>query len=317
MVDFSRIVVVGSIGFDHVMELGCKISDYILPEKIDRLNVSFTVDTMRKEFGGTGGNCAYTLGLLGIEPVLVGAWGHDAEAYREHLEAVGVNLGHVLVDPNVYSAWGHVMTDINENQMWMYYPGALKRMSEIDLKALLQPRDIVVLMPSEPKAYVKHLHQLVEERAAFVFDPAFFVPNLSPEELTLGIDHAAIVIGNDYEIELMQQKTGKTLQDWLRDDLIVIETEGDKGSTIWQGNEFFRIPTVQVESAHDPTGAGDTYRAGFLAGFVKNLPLAVCGRMGSLAAAYCVEKPGTQVFGYSMDEFKARYKESFGEELGI
>ena len=314
---FSRIVVAGSVAFDHILQLPGRFSDFILPDRLDRLNVSFTVETMRVEFGGTGGNCAYTLGLLGQGVVLVSSWGKDAEAYSEHLENVGVDLSGVMTDPNVYTATGHVMTDVDGNQMWMFYPGALKRCGEIMIREIAKETDFLVLMPSQPDSFAKHLHEAVEYRKSFMFDPAFLIPNLNSEDLDLGIEHAKIIVGNDYEIGLMERKTDTRLSDWLRGEKIVIKTMGSHGSYIWHKDEVWEIPAAKLAQEGDPTGAGDTYRSGFLAGFVKNLPLQVCGRMGSLAAVYCAEKPGTQTHGFTMDEFKARYKENFGEDLGI
>jgi adenosine kinase len=312
---YKRAVVVGSIGFDHVMSLPGKIDDYIVADKLHKLNVSFTVDTLRREFGGTGGNCAFAMGLLGQKPILISSWGNDAEAYAEHLRAVGVGTDRILMTSEDFSAWGHVMTDIDDKQIWMYYPGPLKRMSEIKLGLLLEPGDLVLLMPSEPKAFVGHLEEVIELEQPFLFDPAFFVPNLTDYQLQLGIKHAKMVIANEYEIELMEHKTTKPLADWLIGDKVVIKTLGSGGSEIYQGSQTWRIPVAKPARVGDPTGAGDAYRGGLVAGLLKGLPLPVCGRIGSLVAAYCVEKEGTQTHGFGMPEFLARYTENFAETL--
>lgn len=313
---FNKVVVVGSLAFDHVMSLPGRMGDFIQRDKIDRLNVSFTVDSLRKEFGGTGGNCAFSLGLFGLQPMLVSAWGHDAEAYKEHLDAVRVNTEKVVTDEELYSAWGHVMTDIEENQLWMFYPGAMRKLSEINLKEIVQPGDLVALLPSQPDVYFQHVQQLSEmEGVAILFDPAFFIPNMFREQLQLGIEKAAIVIGNDYEIDAMEKKLGNQVEDWLQGDRVVVETRSKKGSVIWQGDHMWQIPAVIVEDPKDPTGAGDAFRSGFLAGYMKGLSLEVCGRMGALVAAISVEKPGTQTHWFDVPGFKERYREEYKEEL--
>lgn len=316
--NYERIVVVGSVGFDSIMELPGRFGDYIMADSIDQLNVSFTVETLRREFGGTGGNCAYGLGLLKQKPMLVSAWGQDSEAYQAHLQAVQVDLSHVLVDETIFSATGHVMTDADHNQMWMFYPGALKRMVEINLQHLVRKtKDLVLLMPSQPTVFAKHLREAVEFGVDFIFDPAFFIPNLSGKELMLGISHAKIVFGNDYEIGLIEKKTNTVVEDWIRGGVIIVRTLGKHGSYIWQAGNVWEVPVVKPESVADPTGAGDAYRAGFLAGYLQGLDLETCGRMGALISAYKVEKPGTQTYGFSVSEFKKRYKKAFGVDLAF
>lgn len=316
--NYDRVVVVGSVGFDSIMNLPGRFGDYIMPESIDQLNVSFTVETYRKEFGGTGGNCAYAMGLLKQKPMLVSSWGSDAEAYEEHLKAVGVGLSKMMKLSDEVSASGHVMTDVDHNQMWMYYPGALKRMVEINIQDVVRKtKDLVMLMPSQPQAFSKHLREVVEFGVDFVFDPSFFVPNLSGNELELGITHAKIIMGNDYEIGLMEKKTRRKLEDWVKGGVVIVRTLGKNGSYIWHGGDVWEIPVAKPEQSIDPTGAGDAYRAGFLTGYVKGMDLQTCGRMGALTAAYKVEKPGTQTYGFEVKDFVRRYEKEFGEELSL
>lgn len=291
----KRVVVVGSVGFDHIMNLPGTFSEWIMPDKIHRLNVSFTVGSLRKEFGGTGGNCAYSLGLLGLKPYLVGILGNDARLYREHLKAAGVFTDYLTTKPEILSASGQVMTDMDDNQIWSYYPGPLVGMKAIALDKIVRPGDLVALLPSEPVAFGVHLEQMVSRGVEFLFDPAFFIPNLSKEQLMRGITQARIVIGNDYEIALMERKTGTKKSWWLKNPkTIVVETLGPQGSVVRRGQETWQIPAVPVKKVVDPTGAGDAYRAGFLAGYMTGKGLGDCGWWGATVAAKTVERYGTQ-----------------------
>lgn len=290
-----RVVVIGSVAFDHIMNLPGKFAEWIMPDKIHRLNVSFTVKTMRREFGGTGGNCAYSLGLLGIKPYLVGVLGNDAYLYREHLKKAGVRMDYLQSNATKLSASGHVMTDLDDNQIWSFYPGPLTEMGRVAMKKVIKPGDLVALLPSEPVAFAKHLGELIALEAEFMFDPAFFIPNLKKEELLAGIKAARFIIGNDYEISLMQKRSGTKLEWWLSDPkTIVIETLGPKGSVIRRGRDEWQIPAAKVAAVVDPTGAGDAYRAGFLAGYVAGKSIRDCGLLGAGVAGKTVEKYGTQ-----------------------
>jgi adenosine kinase len=294
---YSRIIVLGSLAFDQISNLPGKFSDWIMPDKIHQLNVSFTVESMRREFGGTGGNCAYSLGCLGLKPTLIGVLGTDGEGYKQHLLDSGVNVDHLLIDDELLTASGYVMTDTDDNQIWSFYPGPLSKATsyKLDETSLNPEEDFVALMPSEPTVFVKHLYELVEMKAHFMFDPAFFIPNLSKEDLLLGLNHADIVIGNDYEIALMEKKTEQSMTTWsLGKHSIVIKTLGEKGSEIYTNDGLISIPAEKVKKVVDPTGAGDAYRAGFLSQYVKGGDLKTCGTMASKVAAQVVQTYGTQ-----------------------
>lgn len=297
----------GSVGFDRIMELPGKFADWIMPDKIDQLNVSFTVKSLRVEFGGTGGNCAYTLGLLGKKPILVGFLGTDGLEYKEHLKAAGVDVSLLKIDTRLLSACGHVMTDKSHNQIWSYFPGPLLKMKEVRLKIVVDAEnDFAALMPSEPEVFKKHLRELVKIKAHFMFDPAFFIPNLTKAELLMGIKNAEIIIGNEYEIALMEKKVNQVISDQLNSNQMLIRTLGENGSEIVSNGEVIKIPAVKVKKAVDPTGAGDAYRAGFLAGYIDGKTLSECGRMGAVAGAYCVENIGTQGHGFTLNQFNRR-----------
>ncbi len=174
----------------------------------------------------------------------------------------------------------------------------------------------MALLPSEPRAFKKHLKELSKIKAHFLFDPAFFIPNLSPAELAMGIQSADIIIGNDYEIALMEKKIHKRMSQWSdkrgdRGGVIIIRTLGPKGSEIYHGSWKYQIPAAKVKRVNDPTGAGDAYRAGFIAGYIWGEALETCGKMGATAAAYTVEKYGTQTHRFSLSQFQSRLKRAF------
>ncbi|OGV95648.1 hypothetical protein A2W24_06985 [Microgenomates group bacterium RBG_16_45_19] len=293
------------------MSLPGVFSDWIMPEKIHQLNVSFTVKTLRREFGGTGGNCAYTLGLLGQKPVLVSILGRDAVAYQKHLLKAGVNLSGLRMDRGL-SASGQVMTDKQDNQLWSYYPGPLRKLSAYSLEPIVKPHDLVALLPSEPKAFAKHLREVVKRKARFMFDPAFFIPNLTQAELRLGLTYAEMIIGNDYEIALMENKVKRIIRHQLTKKQVLIRTLGERGSEVYTGGMVHQIPAAKVKRVVDPTGAGDGYRSGFLTGYIEGKSMLDCGRMGAVAAAYTVEKYGTQTHHFTLQQFQERLRQAYG-----
>jgi len=310
---FKRIVVTGSLAYDHIMSMPGSFSDHIMPDKIHILNVSFIMQTYRTEFGGTAGNISYSLGLLGVPTLIVASAGDDSQDYLRHLKRIkNLDVTGIRLFKDTRTAQGFVTTDKNDNQIWGFYEGAMKKNRVIPLKKFLKDGDLVVISPNDPAATVKFVKEAVQRDMPYLFDPAFNIPHLAKEDLGFSVENASIVIGNDYEIELIKRrldlrKLPQTSQIW-------ITTLGSRGSTIKMGKKEWNIPPAKPRSVIDPTGAGDAYRAGFLSGFVRDLPLEACGRLGSLAAAYTVEKHGTQTHRFGVREFKDRFKENFGAE---
>jgi adenosine kinase len=238
----------------------------------------------------------------------VGILGKDGQSYLNHLSQAGVTTDYLTIDKTYNSAVGHVMTDLDNNQIWSYYPGPLTRMKDIRLQKIVDKKDLIALLPSQPLAFEAHLEEVILMGNDFLFDPAFFIPNLTKEILLIGIKRAKIVIGNDYEIGLMERKTGVSVSKWLdNQSKIVIKTLGVNGSVVYQGKKVFQIPAAKVNGVVDPTGAGDAYRAGFLAGMFEGQDLHQCGWLGAVAAAYSVEKAGTQTHRFTKSGFEKRY----------
>ncbi|MBI4035200.1 MAG: carbohydrate kinase family protein [Candidatus Chisholmbacteria bacterium] len=306
----SSVVVTGSLAFDHIMNLPGVFTDYILPDKIHKLNVSFLVDTLRKEFGGTGGNIAYNLALLGIKVELVATIGKDGDEYISWLANHKVDISGVRKFNDILTASGFVITDKQDNQIWNFYGGAMRKASQLSLQSIKVRPGLVTISPNDPEAIIQYVKECQESDWEYLFDPAFYIPTLSVEDLTMAVKGARIVVGNDYEVALLRDKLQATSYK-PQANQILITTLGDKGSTIRQGNKQWRIPAVKVKKIVDPTGAGDAYRAGFVAGYIRGLPLPVCGRMGAVGAAYTVEKYGTQTHKFTLKGFQRRYEANF------
>lgn len=309
-----NIFITGSVSFDQVMSMPGRFADYLQPEKLHILNVSFLMETFSRHFGGTGANQAYTLALLGFRPKLAATVGTDFGSYRSHLIKAGVDLS-LVKKVKDKTATGWAMTDRDNNQVWGFYSGAMKQANKLSLKNELRTEDWLMITPNDPRAMVNYARQAAKVKANYLYDPAVQIPRFSREELAQGIAGAKIIIGNDYEIALLVKNSGLSEAKILKGNRILISTGGIKGSLIMTSREKILIPIAKAKSAVDPTGAGDAYRSGFLAGYLKALPLAVCGRMGALAAVYTVEKFGTQTHHFNLTQFKKRYKVNFGHEL--
>jgi len=312
-----RIVVTGSVAFDNIMSFPGRFKDQIMPDKIHILNINFSVDSLKRERGGTGGNQAYTLNLLGYKPKLVAAAGKDFGGYKKKLENLGLDVSGIMIDKNKLTATGFVVTDQDDNQIWSFYSGAMSNAKKIDLKQYVDSDSFVVISPNEVETMKKYIFECWDMKAKCLFDPAFAINYFSKEELKECILKSSILIGNDYEMELILRRSELSKKEMLKNLDLLITTLGAKGSLIETGKKKIKIPAAKPKNTSDPTGAGDAYRAGFTAGYLKGLDLEICGRMGALAAVYTVELYGTQTHKFTIDEFKRRYKENFKQNLMI
>lgn len=301
------VIVTGSLAFDHIMNLPGVFSDYIMPDKIHKLNVSFLVDTLRKEFGGTGGNIAYNLALLGIKVKIVAAAGSDSDEYISWLAKHKIDVSEIKKFKDVLTAAGFVITDKQDNQIWNFYGGAMRQARRLSLLSIKVRPSLVVIAPNDPKAMIQYAKECQKNHWDYLFDPAFYIPSISKKDLAVVVKKAKIVIGNDYEITMLKRKIG----DFETEKQIWITTLGEKGSVVRQGGIEYKVPAAKPKKVVDPTGAGDAYRAGFVAGYLQGLALKICGRMGAVCAAYTVEKYGTQTHKFNRKEFKQRYAANF------
>lgn len=309
------ILITGSLAFDHIMNFPGVFRDHILPDKIHMLNVSFLVPEMRKSFGGIAGNISYTLALLGCKPAILGVVGSDFSTYKEFLEKNGVNTSYIWESKAHFTSTAFGITDSENNQIWGFYTGADDISDSLSLDLVKEPITFGIVSPQKPETMLSMVRQYKKKNIPFLFDGGMQLPWFSKDHLLEAFASALIIIGNDYEMTVIEKKIGKKEFDNLSGNgKIVITTLGAHGSRVVKGKESLQIPAVAV-SPKDPAGAGDAYRAGFIAGYLSNVPLSSCARMGCVAASYSVEQYGTTTHTFTKKEFEKRYFDTYKERL--
>lgn len=313
----AEILVTGSVAFDQIMDFEGDFKDHILPDKLHTINLSFLVKEMKKQRGGCAANISYSLTLLGERPRILAAVGADSEEYRDWLRDQGVDLAGLKVFEDDVTACCFITTDRADNQITGFHPGAMGRAKELSVIEEVgrgNPRpSYCIVAPDDPEAMVRHCREARQAGVPLIFDPSFQVIAMEGETLRESAKGAHAVILNDYEFAVFKDKTGLDDAGVLELAEMWVVTLGEKGSEITlAGGEKIEVPSAKPKAVVDPTGAGDAFRAGFLAGLVQGQELSVCGRMGSVASAYAIENYGTQQHHYSREEFTARYRENFG-----
>jgi adenosine kinase len=304
--------VTGSIAYDYLMSFPGKFTEHFLPEHMNRVSLSFLVDSMDKRRGGCAPNIAYTLALLGERPLLMGTAGEDFGDYRAWLEAAGVDTSLVKLIEGKFCASFFCSTDVNNNQIASFYTGAMADAGQLSFRTV-DDCGLTIISPNDPGAMVQYAEECRTLGVPFIFDPGQQCARMSGDELADGVQGAAIVIVNDYELELLRQKTGKSESDLLRDAGALIVTRGEKGSTVITKEDWVDVPAVTPHRIVDPTGVGDAFRGGLMKGIALGLPYAICARIGAVAATYALEHLGGQSHSYTWNEFGARYAEHFGQ----
>jgi adenosine kinase len=311
----SSIVVTGSVAFDHIMNFPGRFKEHILPDKVHMLSVSFLVDNLKKQRGGCAPNIAYSLALLGEKPKMVASVGDDFAEYRAWLEEQGVDTSGTRVIAGDFTASCFITTDLDDNQITGFYTGAMREAAGLSLRGIVTKGDTVIISPNDPGAMIKYPAECRELGASWVYDPGQQIVRLSGDEMLDGVNGARCVVGNDYELAMIQEKTGKDAAGLLELAETVVVTRGEHGSTIMTRDGQVEVPAAKARRVLDPTGAGDAYRAGLLVGLVHGDPPERYGRVAALAAVYAVEEYGTQTHAYTQAEFAERYREAFGEVL--
>jgi adenosine kinase len=286
--------------------------DNILPDKIHMFNVSFVVASLARHRGGTGGNIAYSLALLGLPPRLLAAAGHDSASYLDELRALGVDTAAVEVIEDDFSASAFIMTDNANNQITGFYPGAMNRAGERPLRAACGAGTaLAVVSANSLDAIRRYPRECRELGVPYVHDLGMSLPILTDEDLVDGLTGAEVLIGNDYEMALIAERTGFSREELRRRVRIIVTTFGEQGSEIDLQGEVHRIPAAPADPMVDPTGAGDAFRAGLIVGLTRGFPPPVAGRIAALAATYAVEHLGTQSHRFTTAEFAERFNRTF------
>lgn len=313
------VLITGSIAYDYIMVFPGYFKEHLLPEKIDNLSVSFLVDSMEKQRGGVATNIAYNLALLGERPRIMATVGQDFGEYRAWLEANGVDTSAIVEIPGDFTASFFVSTDGSQNQIAMFYAGAMAHAHRLSFKEHTREGtlDLVVISPNDPRAMVQYARECKELRLPYIYDPSQQIVRLSDAELADGVRGSTMTIVNAYEFEMLKNKTGWTDEQVAAQTRVLIITLGEKGSRIHTGGERIEVPAVPARRQADPTGVGDAYRAGIIKGYLKKLPWKTTGQLGSLAATYVLEEYGAQNHRYTYGEFIARYRECFGNAGGL
>jgi len=309
-----HIVCTGSIAFDYLMTFPGYFREQLLPERLERVSLSFLVDSMVRQRGGTAPNIAYTLALLGARPHLAATVGEDFDEYRAWLESKGIDTREVKIIKGEYTASFFANTDRANAQIASFYPGAMGRAAEISIKSLEGGRpDLVIISPTDPGAMIQYTRECKEAGIPYLYDPSQQVVRYEGKELQEGIEGAQSVFVNDYEFELVQRKTGLTLPEILKMVEFLVVTWGEKGAVVYVKDQKFEIPVVPTERILDPTGVGDAFRGGFLTGFRMGWDWETCGKMGALAATYCLEERGALNHSYTPAEFVQRFRRHFDD----
>jgi adenosine kinase len=310
-----KIIITGSIAFDYLMSFPGKFTEHFLPEHMKRVSLSFLVDSMDKRRGGCAPNIAYTLALLGERPRLMAAAGEDFSEYRQWLEAAGVDTSLVVQIPGKFTASFFCSTDQENNQIASFYTGAMADAGQLSFRSA-GGCDLATISPNDPEAMLQYADECRAMKIPYIFDPGQQCTRMSGPELTDGLVGAHLVICNDYEFELIRQKTGFNEADVLARANVLLITRGENGSTVYTQGGRSDVPAVTPYRIVDPTGVGDAFRGGLMKGLALDLPYDVCARIGSVAATYALEHLGGQSHAFTLDEFTRRYEEHFGTLAG-
>ena len=307
------VIVTGSIATDYIMKYPGRFLEHILPEQ-GKISVSFLVEEKTMSRGGIGPNIAYTMALLGERPRLMGAVGQDFGDFRAWLEAQGIDTSLVISHPGEFTATFTVITDTEQNQIAGFHSGAMSRGRELTYRGLdVSDIDYTIIAPHDPEGMLRNCAECRELGIRFIFDPSQQLARFNGEQILAGMRGAYAMMVNDYELEVLKQKTGLDEAGILDEVALLVVTRGADGASLIAKERRVDVPVAKPKAIMDPTGVGDAFRGGLLAGLVRGYPWEVAGRMGALAAAYCLEQTGTMSHRYTRAEFAARYRENFGD----
>ena len=308
------ILICGSVAFDNIMVFNDRFRNHILADQLHILNVSFLVPDMQQQYGGCAGNIAYNLSLLGCEPYVMATVGRDFDEYGEWMNRCGVNQDYIKVIEDSYTSRAFIITDMDDNQITAFHPGA---MNQCHINQVPIGKGIIlgIISPDGREGMIQHAQQFNDAGIPFIFDPGQGTPMFTVEELDLFIDQADWLACNDYEAQMICERTNSTVSQIAERVRAFIITQGDKGSMIYTRDKVYTIPAIRSEKAKDPTGCGDAYRAGLLYGLSKNFNWETTGRIASLLGAYKVDCSGGQQHSFSKKEFRQSYAEIYGANL--
>ncbi|MBM3820635.1 MAG: carbohydrate kinase family protein [Acidimicrobiia bacterium] len=306
-----KLIVTGSIAYDYLMSFPGKFTEHFLAEHMQRVSLSFLVDSMDKRRGGCAPNIAYTLALLGERPYLMATAGQDFGDYREWLDAAGIDTSLVLQLPDKFCASFFCSTDTENNQIASFYTGAMANAAELSFRTV-PGAGLAIIAPNDPGAMVQYAEECRTLKIPFIFDPGQQCARMSGAELRDGLAGARVVVCNDYEFELIRQKTELQEPDILAGSEALIVTRGENGCSVYEKSGRTDVKAVTPARIVDPTGVGDAFRGGLMKGLARGASYTVSAQLGSVAATYALEHLGGLSHAYTVDEFKKRYEKHFG-----
>lgn len=313
-----KIGVAGSVGLDHIMTFPGKFTDSLVAGSLEKLSLSFLVDGLDVRRGGCAANIAFGLGVLGLNPILIAAVGKDFADYNAWLTRHGVDTSHAHVSTEQHTAHFTVTTDTELNQIASFYPGAMSEARNIELKPIVDKvgnLDLLVISPDDPEAMLRHTEVALSMGIAIAADPSQQMARMSGEEIKKLIDGATYLFMNEYELALAIQKTGWSDHEILQRVKYRVVTLGSDGARIESiDGTFIKVGCAKEKAKVDPTGVGDSFRSGFVAGLAWGLSLERCAQLGSMIATYVIETTGTQEYRFTRDEFIARFCDAYGDE---
>jgi len=309
-----KILVTGSIAYDTIMVFPDRFRNHLLADQLHILNVCFLTPEMRREYGGTAGNIGYNLRLLGEQPLVMAAVGEDIAPYLARFEKLGVGTAHLRRVAGQFTAQAFITTDLDDNQITAFHPGAMNRSHETRVKDANGAK-LGIVSPDGREGMIQHARQFAEAGIPFIFDPGQGMPLFDGDDLMAFIEQATWVTLNDYEAELMQERTEKSLSELARYVKGLIVTLGARGSCVYTDGRVIEIPVVPVTEVTDPTGCGDAYRAGLLYGLARGMDWETTCRVAALIGAIKIAHHGTQNHRFTPDEFAIRFRDNFGYSL--
>lgn len=312
-----NILLTGSIAFDYLMTFPGQFKEHILLERLERLSLSFLVDSLVRQRGGIAANIAYTMALLGARPSVMASAGKDFDEYKEWLEQHGVDTSPIKIYPDLYTASFFVSTDQTNAQIASFYSGAMAKATELSLHNLGSKPDLAMISANEPSAMDRYIDECTQLGIPFAYDPSQQTVRLEAAPLKHGIKHCEALFVNDYEFELIREKTGLTIEAILENSDYIVITKGEHGASVHIEGQTVDIPAVEPDQIVDPTGVGDAFRAGFMRGYLAGFPLERCGQMGSVAASFCLENQGPQGHHFDLAEFTKRFRQHFDDQAQL
>ncbi len=296
---YSSVIITGSMAYDEIMDFPGKFVDHFHPERLHQINISFSVSSLEKQLGGTATNISYSLSLalnyLGknIPVTPLSAIGKDGRSLLDFFKKRKINTDGIFVDQKLYTATGKVITDRNDNQIWGYYYGASKSAAKIDVKKFDNSKNLWVISANHPDAFLHFQKKAIRNNNTYIYDPGMSLTWISDKDLHGGVLHARYLVGNDYEIAMILKRLCVSINQLIEKGIQVITTLGEKGVRFENRSLKLEVGSWKVKKVVDPTGAGDAWRGGFVAGLVKGLPIKDCLKLGNVMASFAIEKYGT------------------------